>query len=160
MPPVNAGPRPLRPEHAALAELYARVDARVAAASPRCQMSGRCCDFPTSDHELYATDLERDYAVAMAGGAVPAVASGRCPWYVEGLCRLRDGRPLGCRVYFCDPDWAEAMPSVYEDFHRELGALHARFDVTYRYGRFVDTVREVAGGDAAPDAPPDTGERP
>ncbi len=124
--------------HRELADLYARLGRRVAASSPRCEMSGRCCDFPRSDHELFATEVEEQYALAAAGGAVPAAASGQCPWYVDGLCGLRDGRPLGCRVYFCDPGWSTEMPEVYESFHAELRALHTRFERPYVYRRFVD----------------------
>ncbi len=126
----------------ALREFYERVDAHVASHSPRCEMSGRCCDFPRSEHELFCSDMETDYAVAAAGGAVPEAASGQCPWYVDGLCKLRDGRPLGCRLYFCDPDWDEAMTDAYERFHGELRALHERWGVPYSYRRFVEATAE------------------
>ena len=59
---------------AELAALYARVDVQIAAANPRCELSGRCCDFPRSSHRLFATDLETAYAAATAG-SVPAAAS-------------------------------------------------------------------------------------
>ena len=125
-----------------LAGLYARLDAELEARRPRCDLSGRCCDFPTSGHRLYATDLETAHAVAAAGGAAPAAASGSCPWHVDGLCRNRAGRPLGCRVYFCDPGWAAEMPDVYERYHAELRALHDRHGLPYRYRLFVDAARD------------------
>ena len=127
-----------------LQRLMARVDAAVSAHAPRCELSGRCCDFPASGHELWATALETAYAVARAGGAVPAAASGRCPWHVDGLCTHREGRPLGCRLYFCDPAWAATMPALYERFHAELAALHERHGVTYAYRRFVDALPRPA----------------
>jgi Fe-S-cluster containining protein len=127
---------------AALAELYARVDAEIAERKPRCEMSGRCCDFPTSEHRLYSTDLESAQALAVAGGTAPAAPSGSCPWYVDGLCRNREGRPLGCRVYFCDPAWEPEMPGVYERYHAELQALHERLGREYRYRPFVEAVRD------------------
>ncbi|GJM22394.1 MAG: hypothetical protein DHS20C15_23090 [Planctomycetota bacterium] len=130
-----------------LADLYARVDAEVAGHAPRCEMSGRCCDFPRNEHRLYATGLETRYAQERAGLVVPEADSGLCPWHVDGLCQLRDGRPLGCRLYFCDPDWADTMPRVYERAHAEILALHQRHDIAYSYGSFVHTVRE--GVDAA-----------
>ena len=130
-----------------LAELYARVDEKVAAGGARCELSGRCCDFPTSDHVLYASGLEGDYAVAAVDGAIPPAASGTCPWFVDGLCGLRDGRPMGCRIYFCDPSWADEMTVVYETFHAELKQLHERHGRSYVYGPFVDDMaarREAA----------------
>lgn len=139
-----------------LTELYARVDEVLAAHKPRCEMSGRCCDFPTSGHELFATDLESAFALEAAGGVVPDAPSGLCPWHVEGTCRLRDGRPLGCRLYFCDPDWAEPMPAVYERFHQELKALHEATGVPYLYRRFVEAVRDptLLPSRTPPDSPP------
>ncbi|HZL98954.1 MAG TPA: hypothetical protein VFD43_01765 [Planctomycetota bacterium] len=128
-----------------LAALYARVDAEIAARRPRCELSGRCCDFPTSGQRLYATDLESGYALAAAGGAPPA-PSGSCPWYADGLCRNRAGRPLGCRVYFCDPAWEPDMPAVYERYHAELRALHERFGLPYRYRPFVEAARDLELG--------------
>jgi Fe-S-cluster containining protein len=124
--------------------LYQRVGAVVEAARPRCEMSGRCCDFPTSGQRLYASTIETEYAVRAAGGAVPPAPSGQCPWYVDGLCKNRQGRPLGCRVYFCDPAWEAAMPGTYERFHDELRALHDAHGLRYDYRLFVDAL------DAAP----------
>jgi Fe-S-cluster containining protein len=127
-----------------LAALYARVDAEVAAANPRCDVSGRCCDFPRSGQRLYATDLESAHAAAVAGGVPQGVAAGSCAWYQEGLCRSREGRPLGCRLYFCDPAWEDRMPPLYERYHAELKALHERHGLPYRYRLFVDAVAEQA----------------
>ncbi|MHC5212306.1 MAG: hypothetical protein ACYTG2_16435 [Planctomycetota bacterium] len=139
-----AAARPGAALHDDLAALYARVDADVAAGNPRCEMSGRCCDFPRSGQRLYATDLESGYAVARAGSVPDGVEAGTCAWYQEGMCRNREGRPLGCRLYFCDPAWEDAMPELYERYHAELKALHERHAVTYVYRQFVDAVAERA----------------
>jgi hypothetical protein len=133
------------PQAAELEALYARVSDLLAQERPVCQMSGVCCDFPNTDHELWSSGLEVDYARATAGGAVPRVDSGLCPWHVDGVCAHRTGRPLGCRLYFCDPKWADRMPEVYELFHAELKALHDRFGLDYTYQRFVDAVRDPGG---------------
>jgi hypothetical protein len=125
----------------ALAGLYARVDAEIAARNPRCELSGRCCDFPRSGQRLYASALESAFAVDTAGGAAPDAPSGLCPWHVEGRCTHRQGRPLGCRVYFCDPGFAAEMPDVYERYHAELRALHEEHGVPYTYAPFVEAVR-------------------
>ena len=141
----------------ALTELYARVDALLAEHQPICKRSGLCCDFPRSDHELWSSALETAYARQAVGGEVPPAPSGLCPWHVEGSCRNREGRPLGCRLYFCDPAWAGPMPDAYERFHAELKALHEEHGVGYRYERFVDAVvRDAPGGPAAeaPDGGP------
>lgn len=138
-----------------LVALYAEVDEVVARHRPVCDVSGRCCRFDEVDHELWATELEIAHAVSVAGG-VPEASAGLCPWHVEGLCTLRDGRPLGCRTYFCDPAWAQTGPEVHELFHRRLGALHEKHGAVYGYRRFVDAVRDVPppGGDAPPAGDP------
>lgn len=128
-------------KYAELAALYAEVDAEIAAAAPRCEMSGRCCNFKLMGHELWATALETAYARRAAAEQVPEAEAGLCPWHVEGLCTLRDGRPLGCRTYFCDSDFTEAGQVLHERMHRRLAQLHETHAVPYRYERFVDAVR-------------------
>lgn len=126
----------------ALRALYDELDAELAETNPRCEFSGRCCDFDAAGHELFSTDLEVAYARRF-GGANPKDAPARlCPFWRAGRCELRKGRPFGCRVYFCDPDFAAAMPEVAERYHRKIVALHTRHGVPYRYRRFVASIRE------------------
>lgn len=144
-----------------LSALYRRVDEQLAARRPRCELSGRCCDFPTSGTQLWASTLEVAHALAAAQGEVPAAPPALCPWWQGGLCHLREGRPLGCRLYFCDPDWADEMAPTYERFHDELRRLHERHGVAYVYRRFVDAAAEArvpAAGDRAPAPPSSEGE--
>ncbi len=123
-----------------LADLYASVEKRTDEVRPTCNLSGRCCDFPKTDHELWSSGLELSYAIEKAGGVVPESSSGSCPWYVGGMCSLREGRPLGCRLYFCDESWAQEMGAAYEKYHGELMKLHEEAGIPYRYERFVDGV--------------------
>jgi len=128
---------------AALAAIYAEVALVIDEHEPRCEVSGRCCRFDEVDHELWSTALEIAYAREVSGD-VPEAKPGLCPWHVEGLCTLRDGRPLGCRTFFCDPRWKDLGPEVHELFHQRIGRLHEAHGVTYDYGRFVDRVRDGA----------------
>jgi hypothetical protein len=130
-----------------LGALYRRVEDELDRHRPRCELSGRCCDFPTSGLALFATDLESAHALATAEGGLPDVDPQRCPWHVDGLCQNRDGRPLGCRLYFCDPAWEPLMPDLYERFHAELKALHARHGLAYRYQPFTRSVSGLAAGE-------------
>ena len=127
---------------AELVALYADLDAELSRHRPRCELSGRCCDFPTSGQRLYASDLESAHALRAAGGAVPPAPSSLCPWWVDGTCRLRAGRPLGCRVYFCDPAFQDVMPAIYERFHARIVTLHERHGVSYAYRPFIEAVRD------------------
>lgn len=101
-----------------LGALYARVDAEIASHAPVCQLSSRCCRFREYGHDLFVSGLEHEYWLR---SGEPAVAGDRwkpgenCPWQSEnGRCHARSGRPLGCRVYFCDPAYGEVMPEIME----------------------------------------------
>ena len=38
-----------------------------------------------------------------------------CPFQVNNLCTARDARPLGCRIYFCDPAYQDTGTAITED---------------------------------------------
>jgi len=133
---------------AAMGALFAEVDALVTSRGPRCELSGRCCDFPRSGHQLWASELEVDFAVDARGGEVPAAPSGQCAWYVDGTCRNREGRPLGCRLYFCDPSWTPEMPEHYERFHAALKDLHERTGRPYAYRPFTQAIAALRSPEA------------
>lgn len=125
-----------------LEAVYASVDQAVKATGPRCALSGRCCDFPRSGHTLFATALEADRILALNGAPPAPQAEGWCPYFRNRLCTLRKLRPLGCRVYFCDPDYlAGPMCEVSETAHQALRKVHADLDVPYLYAPFLELLR-------------------
>lgn len=102
----------------ALGVLYEEVDAEIAGHAPVCQLSARCCRFREYGHDLFVSGLEREYWLR-AGEAAVAADEWRpgenCPWQSSsGLCHARKGRPLGCRVYYCDPAFEPVMPEITE----------------------------------------------
>src|SRR5215467_4173879 len=84
-------------------ELYEEVDRRVRAAGPVCVASGRCCRFKEWGHVLFLSNLEADVLLDGAPAYDRPVSASFCPFQKENLCTARQPRPLGCRVYFCDP---------------------------------------------------------
>lgn len=128
--------------HEELKALYDALDVEVRATAVRCDLRGLCCDFAKAGHVLFATDVEVEYARAHGGAKPQDAAPDACPYFQGGQCRLRDGRPLGCRVYFCDPGYAAAMQELAERYHRKIVQLHEAHGVPYRYDRFVRTIRE------------------
>lgn len=141
---------------AELRSLYADLDAAVAARGPRCDQSGRCCKFDTYGHRLYVTALEIAWfirSVRSSESRVPSLQterglrifdSGRgtrdpgqsqdaCVYQVDGLCTTHAVRPLGCRVFFCEPGTEEWQHATYERFIDRLRAMHDRLGVEYRY---------------------------
>ncbi|MCP3914349.1 MAG: YkgJ family cysteine cluster protein [bacterium] len=124
---------------ARLEALYAEVDAFVERARPVCIVRGVCCRFEEAGHELFATALEADYALARHPGPPPeAEAPGRCPYHVGGRCTARAGRPLGCRTYFCDRRTESVLADAHEHFLRKLRVLEAEEGYPSAYGRFPD----------------------
>jgi hypothetical protein len=149
-----------------LSALYADLDRAVAELAPICRVSGRCCRFEEYGHTLFLSAAEA--AVLIADAPPPARAfdlGATCPWQ-DGLgrCTAREARPIGCRVYFCDPRFDEQAPILTERFLarlKELAAqrgwawdyapLHRHLAPAYESGALRDP-RE-SGGETAADRP-------
>ena len=114
-------------------ELYAEVDAAVAAAGPVCVASGRCCRFKEYGHTLFISNLEADVLLASAPRYDAPVSSDFCPFQKDNLCTAREPRPLGCRVYYCDPAYQETATRVSEEYLRRLKRLADEHGVEWRY---------------------------
>ena len=120
-----------------LEALYADLERELAALRPKCGLSGRCCRFKDFGHQLWTTDLELDYLRARAGGPSSPAPEGVCPWLKDGRCSAREHRMLGCRIFFCDPGYKDAMGPLYETYHRRLKEIHARHGLRYAYGELL-----------------------
>src|SRR5689334_5951867 len=98
----------MSPEHKRqVLEIYREVDAEVKAAGPVCIASGRCCRFKEYGHVLFLSNLEAEVLLDGAPPYSPPVSSDFCPFQKENLCTAREPRPLGCRIYYCDPTYQE-----------------------------------------------------
>ena len=122
-----------------LESVYAELEADIAALSPRCELSGRCCRFKEYKHQLWTTRLELEYLLEKEGPP-PAQAGpdGVCPWLREGRCSVRDHRMLGCRIFFCDESYQSSMGPLYEKHHARIRDLHRRHGIAYDYFEFLD----------------------
>ena len=142
-----------------LRSLYASVDAEVAAAAPRCEASGRCCRFTEFDHILFLTELEAEF---LMGPGIPAnkpVDDHGCPYQNNGLCTARERRPLSCRIFFCDPEYANRQQAISERSIRRLKELHTAMELPWRYGPLIGFLEGRTGRrnpclDAVSDAAP------
>jgi hypothetical protein len=113
--------------------LYEEVDRAVAAAGPVCIASGRCCRFKEYGHTLFLSNLEAEVLLAQAPPYVQPVSQDFCPFQKENLCTAREPRPLGCRVYFCDPTYQERAGQISEEYLRRLKGLAESNDLPWRY---------------------------
>src|SRR3954468_2670184 len=103
--------------------IYAEADTAVASFGPKCDASGRCCRFKEYGHTLFISNLEAEVLLESAPPYRTPVSGDFCPFQVEGLCTAREPRPLGCRVYFCDPSYQETGNEITETHLRKLKEL-------------------------------------
>src|SRR5262249_32958268 len=113
--------------------VYAEVDASVAAAGPKCDASGRCCRFKEWRHVLYVSALEAEVLLAGAPPYTKPVSPDFCPFQKENLCTAREPRPLGCRIYFCDPAYEETGNVLMEVALRKMKILTTDAGRDWRY---------------------------
>ena len=114
-------------------ELYRAVDAAVAAAGPVCEASGRCCRFKEYGHILFLSNLEAAVLLAEAPPYGRPVSPDFCPFQNDRLCTAREPRPLGCRIYHCDPSYQETGNQITENGLKQLKTLAAEHGVEWLY---------------------------
>ena len=131
------------PLRRAVLAMYAEVDREVAAAGPVCVASGRCCRFKEYDHTLFVSSLEADVLLASAPPYDPAaVTADFCPFQDGNLCTAREPRPLGCRVYYCDPSYTETCHAISEKYLRRLKELADAHGVGWHYAPLHTFLKE------------------
>ncbi|MFN4257737.1 MAG: hypothetical protein ACK4RK_00435 [Gemmataceae bacterium] len=114
-------------------ELYAEVDCAVADAGPVCVASGRCCRFKEYGHTLFVSNLEASVLLADAPPYAGPVSPDFCPFQKGNLCTAREPRPLGCRIYYCDPSYQDTAQRLSEESLGKLKQLADEQGVPWRY---------------------------
>jgi Fe-S-cluster containining protein len=125
--------------HLKVLDLYREADREVSAAGPICVASGRCCRFKEYGHVLFLSNLEADLLL----GSLPAedrpmpgpehLSGELCPYQKENLCTAREPRPLGCRIYYCDPAYQQTANGITEKYLRRLKDLAEELGVEWTY---------------------------
>lgn len=113
--------------------LYRAADDEVRAAGPICIASGRCCRFKEHGHVLFISNLEAEVLLDQAPAYDQPVSADFCPFQKDKLCTARDPRPLGCRVYFCDPAYQETSQEITEKYLRQLKDMARDHELSWRY---------------------------
>jgi Fe-S-cluster containining protein len=129
--------------------LYAEVDAAVAGYGPICGLSGRCCRFREFDHILFVSAVEAELLVGEAPPPVRPLDDGAtCPWQdAAGRCTARDARPLGCRIYFCDPAYRPHAPELSEIYLARLKQMVNQLGLPWDYAPLHHHLRQALGED-------------
>ncbi len=131
-------------------QVYAEVDAAVAAAAPRCDASGRCCRFTEYGHTLFLSQFEADILLETAPDYDKPVTRDGCPFQVGNLCTARDERPLGCRIYFCDPAYEGVGERITEDALAKLKRIADETGSDWRYAPLHVFLNEAERPDTTP----------
>jgi hypothetical protein len=113
--------------------IYRDVDQAVAEAGPVCVASGRCCRFKEYGHVLYLSNLEAEVLLADAPPYDQPVSADFCPFQKDNLCTAREPRPLGCRIYYCDPAYQETANRLTEESLRRLKELARQTEGPWQY---------------------------
>lgn len=118
-----------------LRAVYAEVDAEVAHLGPICQLSGRCCRFNEYGHTLFVSAAEARLLLHRVPRPLRPLDGGEtCPWQdAPGHCTARDCRPLGCRVYYCDPAYEPSASGLSERYIARLKALTDKHGLPWNY---------------------------
>lgn len=121
---------------AAMKDFYEETDRLIAEHAATCWNKGNCCRFGEFDHRLYVTALEVCYYLASGRLPIPPTTDA-CPHAYDGKCHARERRPLGCRVFFCDPAAQEWQGPLTEERLRCLRQLHEQLGVPYFYADWM-----------------------
>ncbi|MSR32003.1 MAG: hypothetical protein EXR99_10905 [Gemmataceae bacterium] len=127
---MQAVKKPLRQ---AILAVYDSAEQEIARHGPVCQASGKCCRFKEYQHTLFLSNLEAGVLLKTAPPYAPPTDPAFCPFQKGSLCTAREERPLGCRVYFCDPAFQDKMPAITEKYVRQLKDLADEQDIPWRY---------------------------
>src|SRR5690606_31629293 len=128
-------------------------------AAPVCEISGRCCRFQEYGHRLYISRPEAEILLETGLPAETVIDDGLCPFQRERLCTARERRPLGCRIFFCDPNYTEQMETLSEQSIARLKQLHLEYEIDWEYGPLHEFLREyvaarASSGDIEDGTPP------
>jgi Fe-S-cluster containining protein len=123
----------IQPLRQALVGLYADLAAEIAVAAPVCELSGRCCRFKEYGHTLFISQPEAELLLEQGLPKDATIDAASCPFQIEGLCTAREKRPLGCRVYYCDPNYTGVGESISERYIARLKQLHHETGTPWDY---------------------------
>lgn len=123
-------------------EIYKKLDIELASINPGCNSCGTCCHFDEFDHVLYASTIETDYI--QENVEVPSFDPDKnvCPFLIVDQCTIREHRTLGCRVFFCNPEYKEKLQDVYNKYYTMIKDLAIKHQVKWHYAPMMKLLKE------------------
>ncbi|MBC8555265.1 MAG: hypothetical protein H8D23_37095, partial [Candidatus Brocadiales bacterium] len=123
-------------------EIYKKLEAELASINPGCNVCGTCCHFDEFGHVLYASTIETDYI--RENVEIPSFdpENNVCPFLVNYECSIREHRALGCRVFFCNPQYKETLQGIYEKYYTMIKDLAIVDKVEWYYAPMMKLLKE------------------
>jgi hypothetical protein len=90
------------------------------------------------------SELEAEVLLESAPPYTGPVSADFCPFQKNQMCTARDPRPLGCRIYFCDPTYQETAAKISEKYLSRLKELARQRGLPWRYAPLHAFLNEAA----------------
>lgn len=121
-----------------LGRIYQLLEKELTQLNPGCNQCGTCCDFSTFDHVLYASSIEINYITQNVEVPDFNLADNVCPFLKDNQCSIRDFRTLGCRVFYCNPQYREVLCDMYEKYYHMIKELSNKYNAQWSYLPFLN----------------------
>lgn len=122
-------------------DAYTELDREISMQPGHCWIKSACCQFGVYEHRLYVTAIEVCYYLSLQ---TPGPITGdSCPHLVDGLCAARDARPVGCRIFYCDPKAQHWQGPMTESYLARLKEMHEQFGLDYFYADWMEVVEAI-----------------
>lgn len=125
-----------------LVAIYQRLEDELIRLNPGCNACGTCCNFVKFDHVLYTSNIETDFVTMHVEVPDFNVSSNGCPFLKDNQCSIRDFRTLGCRIFYCNPNYKEISGDLYEKYYRKIKDLSIKHNIQWKYLPFLDQLAE------------------
>lgn len=126
-----------------ITKIYKELEAELASINPGCDACGTCCHFDIFDHVLYASTIETDYILKNVNVPPFDPDQGTCLFLINNKCTIREYRTLGCRVFFCNPDYKEKYQDIYNKYYTMIKDLAVRYQTEWHYAPMMKLLKEM-----------------
>lgn len=125
-----------------IVEIYKKLETELTSLDPGCNTCGTCCHFDEFDHVLYASTIEIKYI--QENVEVPPFDPDKnvCPFLVNNQCTIREHRALGCRVFFCNPDYKEKSQDIYNKYYAMIKDMAIKNQTEWNYAPMMKLLKQ------------------
>ncbi len=113
--------------------IYKKLDTELMKLSPGCDACGACCHFDTFGHELYASTIEVNYILRNVKMPPFDTEKRICPFLVNKKCTIRKYRTLGCRVFYCNPQYRDVSQEIYNKYYKMVKDIAIKNQIEWHY---------------------------